>query len=63
MHIGREQGRIDAVLRESVGCAACGERPRAEKTDFVNPEVQAKKDAEKTSATTADGETVDVERL
>lgn len=39
-----------------------GENREAEKSDFVNPEVQAKKDAGKTSATTADGETVDVEK-
>ena len=39
-----------------------GENREAEKADFVNPEVQAKKDAEKTSATMADGETVDVEK-
>ena len=37
-----------------------GENREAEKSDFVNPEVQAKKDAGKTSATTEDGETVDV---
>ena len=42
------------------GCA--GENREAEKADFVNPEVQAKKDAEKTSATTADVETVDMEK-
>lgn len=39
-----------------------GENRETEKSDFVNPEVQAKKDAEKTSATTADGETVVVEK-
>ena len=39
-----------------------GENREQEKSDFVSPEVQAKKEAEKTSATTADGETVDVEK-
>ena len=39
-----------------------GENRESEKADFVSPEDQARKDAGKTSATTSDGETVDVAR-
>lgn len=37
-----------------------GGNRKAEKADFVNPEEQARKDAGKTSATTFDGEIVDM---
>lgn len=37
-----------------------GGNREAEKADFVSPEAQAGKDSRKTSATTSDGETVDV---
>ena len=39
-----------------------GENRESEKADFVSPEDQARKDAGKTSATTSDGETVEVAR-